>query len=241
MFLGHFAVAFGARAVVPRTSLGSLFLASQFVDLLWPTLLLLDLEEAEISPGITAVTPLDFVDYPISHSLLMAGVWGVLLGAIAWVVGKDLRAATVLGCCVVSHWLLDFIVHRPDLPVAFSGTTFAGLGLWNSVPGTLIVEGGLLAAGVAIYASATRARNRIGAIGLWVLTGFLVIVYLLNVFGPPPPNMTAVAWAGQAMWLIVAAGYWVDRHRRFARKPGPARKRIDVSGPRNRGERDRAR
>jgi hypothetical protein len=114
---------------------------------------------------------------------------------------------------VLSHWLLDFLVHRPDLPLTIQGTERFGLGLWNSLPGTLAAELLLYALGVGLYVRFTRARDRWGTLGLWGLVGFLLIVYLANLFGPPPPSVGAIAWAGHAMWLLVAWGYWVDRHR----------------------------
>src|SRR5262245_47114382 len=135
MFIGHFGVGFGAKAKARTASLGTLFLAAQFLDLLWPTLLLLGIEQVEIAPGITKATPLDFTSYPISHSLLTACMWGLLFGTVYWLVREDLKIATVLGLCVVSHWVLDFVVHRPDLPLYPGDSPRVGLGLWNSVPG----------------------------------------------------------------------------------------------------------
>lgn len=215
MFLGHFAVAFGSKAAAPKLSLGSLFLAAQFVDLLWPTLLLLGIERAAVEPGITTVTPLNFISYPISHSLLMVGIWGMLLGGVYRLAGKSVKSAVVIGVCVVSHWLLDLVVHRPDLPLLPGESAMAGWGLWNSLPATLVVEGALFAIGVSIYLRMTRSTGRSGTVGFWILAGFLVVIYAANVFGPPPPDMTTVAWAGQLQWLLVAAAFWVDRNRSF--------------------------
>ena len=216
MFLGHFAVGFGAKRAAARPSLGTYFMAAQFVDLLWPILLLLDLERAEIEPGITFVTPIDFVSYPISHSLVMSIVWGLLFGLVYWVIRKDVRSAAVLGLCVLSHWVLDLIVHRPDLPILPTDEPKVGLGLWNSLPGTLLVEGLLFAIGVWMYVRVTRARNRVGRFAFWALVAFLAVIYAMNVFGPPPPDITAGAWAGLSMWLLVLWGYWVDRNRESA-------------------------
>jgi len=212
MFIAHFGVGLGAKAAEPRISLGTTFLAAQFVDLLWPTLLVLGIERVEIAPGITKVTPLDFVSYPITHSLLLASVWGILFGLVYWAVKKNRRGAFVLGLCVVSHWVLDFIVHRPDLPL-YPGSVRVGLGLWNSMAGTLLVEAGLFALGCALYLRVTRSKNRAGTYGFWGLVGFLVLIYLGNVFGPPPPGTTAIAWAGHLQWLFVIWAYWVDRNR----------------------------
>ena len=213
MFIGHFGVGFGAKAVKPTISLGTLFLASQFIDLLWPTFLLLGIEQVKIVPGITTVTPLDFTHYPYSHSLLMVCVWGVLVGGIYWLVRKSRGGAILLAACVVSHWVLDLIVHRPDLPLSPAESTFVGFDLWNSIPGTVIVEGLIFALGVYLYTRVTAARDRVGSIGFWSLVGFLVLIYIGNLTGPPPSNTTAIAWVGQAQWLLVIWAYWIDRHR----------------------------
>jgi hypothetical protein len=213
MFIGHFGVGFGAKAAARTVSLGTFFLAAQFLDLLWPTLLLLGLERVEIKPGITRSNPLDFVSYPISHSLLMACVWGLLFAIVHWAFRKDRRAAIVLGLCVLSHWLLDFIVHIPDLPLYPGDSPRVGLGLWNSVAGTLGVEGVIFVSGVALYLRTTRATNRRGVYGAWSLIVFLVFVHLVNAFGPPPPTTTAIAWAGELQWLLVLWAVWVDWNR----------------------------
>ncbi len=213
MFLGHFAVGFGAKAAAPRVSLGTLFLSVQFVDLLWPTLLLLGVERVEIQPGITAVTPLDFVHYPVSHSLLMAGVWGLAIGGLYYLLRKEPRGAWILGACVISHWLLDLVAHRPDLPLAFGDGPRFGLGLWNSVIGTVAVELLLFTAGFWLYLRSTKAIKPMGVYALWGLVTFLLVIYGANLFGPPPPSVKAIAVAGHAQWLLVLWGYWVDRNR----------------------------
>ena len=213
MFIGHFAVGMGAKAAAPKVSLGSLFLAAQFLDLLWPTLLLLGVEHVKIEPAITGLTPLDFTYYPITHSLLMACVWGILLGGVFWLIHKNTKIAIVIGLCVVSHWVLDLMVHRPDLPLYPGHADKVGFGLWNSLSGSLLVESALFIVGVAIYLRATRAKNRTGIFSCWALIVFLVLIHIGNLFGPPPPSVTAIAWAGQLQWLFVIWAYWVDRNR----------------------------
>jgi hypothetical protein len=214
MFIGHFAVGLGAKRVAPALSLGALFLAVQLADLLWPTFVLLGVERFAIVPGITAVTPLDFIRYPYSHSLVALLGWGALLGLV-YAIGRraGLVASLTLAVLVVSHWVLDVLTHRPDMPITLHGARRLGLGLWDSLPGTLVVELLLFAAGVAVYLRATRARDRVGRLAFWALVAFLVIVYLANLFGPPPPSVAAVAWSAEAIWLLVAWGYWIDRHR----------------------------
>ncbi|MGA7613685.1 MAG: metal-dependent hydrolase [Thermoanaerobaculia bacterium] len=225
MFIGHFGVGFASKEAAPRTSLGTLFLAAQFLDLLWPTLLLLGVESVRIAPGDTAVTPLDFTSYPISHSLAAAIGWGVLFAIVYRLLRNYQPGAIVAGLAVLSHWVLDFLTHRPDLPIYPSGPK-VGLGLWNSVSGTVIVEGAIFAAGVALYLHRTRAKDRTGSIALWSLIVLLVAIYASNLVGPPPPSVKAIAILGEAQWLIVAWGYWIDAHRELA---GTRRDAMDAS------------
>jgi hypothetical protein len=220
MFIGHFGVAFAAKRLAPRVSLGTAFLAAQFVDLLWPTFLLLGVESVRIAPGATAVTPLIFDHYPVSHSLVAVIGWGLALGAIHALTRRNLRGALIVGALVVSHWALDAVVHVPDLPLAPGLDTLVGLGLWQSKAATLAVEIPIFAAGLWLYARSTRAKDKTGNYGLIGLAAFLVLVHLGNLAGPPPPDVTAIAWIGQAQWLLVAWAYWVDAHRDARTTPG---------------------
>ncbi len=214
MFVGHFGLAFAARRAAPRTSLGTLFAATAFLDLLWPVLVLLGIEEVRIEPGNTAFTPLDFVRYPWSHSAAMALVWSVLFGVIVLGASRDRTGALVSGALVFSHWVLDLVSHRPDLPL-WPGGPRVGLGLWYSVPATLAVEGAIFAAGVWLYVAATRPRDRVGRWGLAGLVALLAVAYLSDrLGGPPPPSAAAVAWVGVAAALVLLPwAAWVDRHR----------------------------
>ena len=213
MFIGHFGAGFAGKHFAPRVSLGALFLAAQFLDLLWPTLLLLGVERVAIVPGATVVTPLDFQYYPVSHSLLAVLGWAAVVGGAYFALRRDRRAAMLLALLVLSHWLLDAVVHRPDLPLTPFGETRVGLGLWNSLPATLLVELPLFLLGCWLYARATRPRDAAGRWGFWGLVGFLLLVQLGNLMGEPPPSVTAIAWVGQAQWLLVLWGFWLDRHR----------------------------
>ncbi|MFZ2540621.1 MAG: hypothetical protein WAW75_02480 [Gallionella sp.] len=213
MFIGHFGVGFGAKAVAGKTSLGTLLLAAQFIDLLWPTLLLLGIEQVRIVPGATTVTPLLFEHYPVSHSLLAVLGWAIALGTVHFLLRRDRNVALVLGLLVVSHWLLDLIVHQPDLPLYPGSSDKLGLNLWSSLPATLAVEIPLFAIGVWLYARATTPKDPAGKWGWWGLVAFLSLIYAGNLFGPPPPSVVAIAWAGQLQWLLVIWGYWLDRHR----------------------------
>lgn len=214
MFIGHFALAFGAKRVAPAVSLGTLFLACQLADLLWPTLVVLGLEVVEVDPGNTLVTPLNFVSYPYSHSLVMLLGWSALF-ALAYVLvrGRQVVAMATLAALVFSHYILDVITHRPDMPITIGGEARLGLGLWNYPGTTLAVESALFIIGAAFYTSVTRARDGVGRIGLWALIVTLVAIYFAALYGPPPPSSQAVAMAGHLTWLFVLWAYWVDRHR----------------------------
>lgn len=211
MFIGHFGVALAAKKVAPRPSLGTLTLAAWLVDGIWPVFLLLGWETVEIRPGITAVSPLDFVSYPYTHSLLAGVCWGALLAGAYYLLRRDRSGALWLALLVLSHWVLDFISHGPDMPLGLRGPTL-GLGLWYSVPATLAVEYGLLALGAWVYASATRPRDRIGGWSLWMYVVILGVIYAASIIGPPP-SARAVAIAALLGWLFVAWAYWIDRHR----------------------------
>ncbi len=214
MFIGHYAVGLAAKKIAPKVSLGTLVLSVQLLDLLWPVFLVLGIEHVRIDPGNTAFTPLDFYDYPISHSLVTVIGWGALFGCVYFVIRHSVRGAWILAAGVVSHWILDVISHRPDMPLAPGVSAHVGLGLWNSVPATMAVEGLLFFAGVLIYVRATSPVDRTGRIAFWSFVGSLFVFWLLNIFGPPPPDATSLGWAGLALWLFVPWGYWIDRHRK---------------------------
>ena len=218
MFVGHFGVAFAAKPAAPSVSLGVLFAASELADLIWPNLVLLGIERVDVRPGITVVTPLDFVSYPYSHSLAALCVWAIAAAAAYVLLRRRRAAAATVALLVVSHWVLDVASHRPDMPLIPGGTARLGLGLWNSLSATLVVEAAMFAGGLAIYLRSTTARSRAGTIGLWSLVAFLLITYLGALFGPPPPSSTAVAWSAEAVWLLVAWAAWSDSARRMDRK-----------------------
>jgi hypothetical protein len=211
MFIGHFAAGMAGKKANPAISLGLLFLAAQFLDLLWPTLLLLGLEHVVIAPGISAVTPLQFTDYPISHSLLFVVGWGLAFGVVYFIVTKDRSGALLLGLLVVSHWVLDLIVHIPDLPLYPGDSPKLGLSLWNSKVLTLLVEGALFAFGIYLYVKAKKQAGARISWWFWSLVLFLVLVHLLNFVSAPPPDVEAIAWAGHLQWLFIIWAWWADR------------------------------
>ena len=213
MFIGHPATGIASKRVAPRASLGILVLAPMFLDVLWPVFLLLDIEHVRVDPGNTKFVPLDLYDYPWSHSLVMAVVWSVVLGGIYWMMTKRGRESVVIGLLVVSHWFLDLITHGPDMPLYPGGPKY-GLGLWNSVAGTIIVETIMFIAAIVLYTRFTNARDRIGSIGFWIFAGFLALVHVANMVSPPPPdNQRLIAFASLTQLLIPLWAWWVDRHR----------------------------
>jgi membrane-bound metal-dependent hydrolase YbcI (DUF457 family) len=213
MFVAHFAVGFACKRFAPKASLGTLLLAPLLLDALWPLFLLTGLESVRIDPGNTRVTPLDLHDYPYSHSLLMAVVWSLAFAVGYFFVRRQVRAAWVLGLGVFSHWLLDFVSHRPDMPLFPGSQSYVGLGLWNSLPATLVVELALFALGVALYERTTRSANRVGQLAWYALLVVLCLIYAGAVFGPPPPSVGAIIASGFAGWLFVPWAAWIDRNR----------------------------
>jgi membrane-bound metal-dependent hydrolase YbcI (DUF457 family) len=214
MFIGRFAVGFAAKRFAPRASLGLLIAAPLFLDMLWPIFLLLGWEHARIAPGDTRYTPFDLYDYPWSHSLLMAAVWATAFALIYFGVARYKAGAVAMWIGVVSHWVLDWITHRPDMPWYPGGSARLGLGLWNSIAGTMVVETGMLAVGVGLYVSATRARDWIGRYAFAVYVVLLLGLYVSDRFSPPSDSMNEVAWVGvAAMVVMLPWAWWFDRHR----------------------------
>lgn len=219
MFIGHYGLAFAAKKIAPRASLGVLFLATQWIDLLWPIFLLLGWEHVRIDPGNTAMTPLDFYDYPISHSLLAVFGWSAVVGLFYFAVRRFRREALVVGLLVLSHWFLDVLMHRPDLPLYPGSTTKAGLSLWDSPAVTIGLEFLIFASGVLFYLRAASPLKGKARISLWFLAGLLTAIWLGNLFGPPPPNTTAIAWSGLGLWLFVWWAYSIDRKKETRNPP----------------------
>jgi hypothetical protein len=213
MFIGHFGIGLGAKKAAPKVSLGTLFLAAQFLDLLWPTFLLLGWENVTINHGTKELTPLNFTYYPFSHSLVMAIVWGFVIGLIYFFIKRNKGASIIIGLCVVSHWILDLIVHRPDLPIYPGHSPLVGFGLWDYKIAEVIVEGVIFIAGLILYLSVTKPKNKTGVFAFWSLIVVLVIIHVSNLFGPPPSNTTSIAWAAEFQWLLVLWAYWADSRR----------------------------
>ncbi len=213
MFIGHYALGLVAKRIAPRTSLGTLFLAPSLADLLWPVFLLLGWERVRVTGGANPFLALTFDAYPVSHSLLALLGWGILLALLYWWRTGDARAATIVGLLVVSHWVLDVVTHVPDMPL-YPGGPKVGLGLWNSVTGTVLIEGAMFVAGAWVYLTTTRARDAVGRYALWALLAFLLLSDVASLFTGPPPTLQAIELGGIVFgWLFVGWAAWADRHR----------------------------
>jgi hypothetical protein len=214
MFIGHFGIAFAAKRAAPRTSLGATFVAAQFADLLWPILLLTGAEHVRIEPNAeNSFLTLNFVSYPWSHSLLMQILWGVGLALLYFALSRNIRGSIVIGALVPSHWILDWVVHVPDLPLYPGGVGRFGLGLWRAPTVTIVLELIVFAAGAAVYARTTRARDGVGKFGYWGLVLFLLVLYGASIVSPPPSSVRALAIAALIGWPLSLLPWWVDRHR----------------------------
>lgn len=218
MFIGHFGLSFAAKKAAPKVSLATLFIATQFVDILWPFMLIFNIEKVAVTPGYTKVNSYEFLYFPYTHSLFMGLVWGILTALIYFLIKKDTRGAIVIGLCVISHWFLDLVVHRADLPITPFGNYKAGFGLWNHVAATLIVELIIFFGGLFIYTSITRAKNKKGSRGLWALAALLILVTISNTFGPTPPNSITTLFISFIilMTILISLAGWVDKNRELS-------------------------
>jgi hypothetical protein len=215
MLIGHSAVALAAKKPAPEIGLGTLLLAANWLDLIWPVFLILGIEQVGVLADHPAMAPLDFAYYPFSHSLLFAVLWSLIFASVHWMRSRSARNAVLLGLVVLSHWGLDLVVHLPDLPLAPGGMK-VGLGLWRSTAASVALELALFAAGILIYLRATRARDGIGRWSFWGLAAVLLAVYLANVLGPAPSSTAGLGWIALAFWLVPLWGWWIGRHRRAA-------------------------
>jgi len=213
MFIGHFALGFALKRAAPRANLGWLIASVSFLDLVWPIFVLTDIERVEVDQGNTVFTPLDFVFYPYSHSLAAALIWSGLFAAVYLVFSKYKTGSVVMAVGVLSHWILDAIVHRPDLPLYPGSETKMGFGVWDSFPATLVIEIAMFGLGVWLYSASTKAADRIGKYAYFAFVIFLILVYFANAFAPPPPNATAVAIVATLAWLFPFWAAWFDKHR----------------------------
>src|SRR5262245_17474514 len=200
MLVGHYAAGFIGKRVTRRVPLPLLMAAAMLPDLITFPLQLLGIEHAGLTPGYPRYFPLNAYDDVISHSLAMDALWAALLAFAYRAWRADGRGACMLAAAVLSHWLFDFVTHRPDMPLAPGLTLTVGLVLWNSIAGTLAVEGGLWLAAILVYARATKPTSKAGSYGLWLLTVPLTVWFAMTPFAPQPPAGD-FSWAGNATFL----------------------------------------
>ena len=210
MFLGHYAVAFAAKKAAPKAELGTLCMAAQLLDLLWPAFLLLGIEHVAVEPRATQVTPLNFYDYPYSHSLAMALLWAALFGVVYFLIRNSRRAAIVLGACVLSHWVLDWVSHRPDMPLWPGRSPFVGLGLWNHPALSFAVE--FVGFGMALALYLRVARQQVRPAVMWPLVALLLLIGASSYMASVPPSIKPVMWSAFAQWILIAWAYTAERN-----------------------------
>jgi hypothetical protein len=203
MFVGHLALAFVAKRAEPEVQLGWFVAATMTLDLVWPVFLLLGIEHVHVQPGATAFSPLEFVSYPWSHALLMSLLWGTLLAGAAISCGQSRRAAMWIFALVVSHWILDVLTHAPDLPLWPGPSPRLGLRLWDSIPGTMIVEGALWSLGILAYVRRRRPRSWGGPVAFWSFAVLCTLMWLAGPWSPPPPSDRFLAWFSLVGWLVL--------------------------------------
>lgn len=212
MFIGHYGLALASKKS-KTVQLGTAILAAQFLDLLWPIFTLIGWEKFSIEPGNTKITPLNFESYPYTHSLLGSIVLALLFALVYYLIKKEGRNAVIYALLVFSHWVLDYITHRPDLPLTYTSSDKVGLGLWNYPAPAIFVECLIYATGIWLYFKNTTAINKKGNILVWTLVSLLAIFYIMNLLSPPPPSTDAVSYSALLLWLFVFMGYWIDKNR----------------------------
>lgn len=209
MFVGHYSASFAGKAAEKQIPLWLLFIAVQFMDVLWAIFVLLGIEKVRIVPGITATSPLDLYYMPYTHSLVGSLGWSIFAFLICQLVPslRGRRTGLIVGLAVFSHWILDLIVHRPDLAL-YDSVYKMGFGLWNYRASEFILEIALLVGGVALYLKTAPHKSRI--IGL---VSLLVLVQVFGTFFSAPPGsdrMQAVL-ALVFYFLFAAVAWWADR------------------------------
>jgi hypothetical protein len=213
MFVGHFTVALASKRAAPRTSLGMLLLAAMWADALYTVLLLAGIEHARIDPSLGRYLPVDLYYLPWSHSLVMLFVWAILLGGLYYCFRGYKAGAIWVAVGVLSHWPLDWLMHRTDMPLAPGLALRYGLGLYNFPVWTLLIEGVWFATGIWIYSTTTRPRDRVGFWAWWGFVVFFSLMFLISFFGPVPPNARAMGLANLSIFPVFLWAAWLDRHR----------------------------
>jgi hypothetical protein len=219
MFIGHYGPGFAAKPIVKPIPLWLLFVAVQWLDVCWAALILLGVEKARIVPGLTEGSSLDLYFMPYTHGLIGAVALSLVFGAIALLFVHERRpaAVAVVAGAVFSHWLLDLVVHMPDLPL-IDNSMKVGFGLWRWMWISLPLELVTMIGGAIVYARAIPSKSRYGDMALWLFVAVMAAIELYAMFGPPPASSTAEAQtallAYGALALLAAA---VDGLRRTTR------------------------
>ena len=219
MFVGHYAVSLALKKFERRASLGLLFLAVQFVDILFFPFVLLGVERLNIIENYTQSTHFELEYMPYTHSLVASFLWAGLCYALFWLFKtSDGRSsvALVMALGILSHWFLDLIVHTPDLPILTDGSPKMGFGLWHSAIGTYLLETALLFGGLWLYLDSTTATKSVGKYGMAVFVIILLLIEVANLFGPPPPgdNQVALALFTLTMYFLFGGvAFWLDAKR----------------------------
>ena len=214
MFVGHYSVSFLVKGTDKKIPLWVLFLAVQFVDIFWALFVLLGIEKVRIVPGITATNPLDLYYMPYTHSLVAALGWfGVAFFAYKFFAACTNRLAFLVGLAVLSHWPLDLVVHKPDLPL-YDVQFKMGLGLWNSPVLAFLLEVLLLLGGIVLYFRSTQAKTPAGKYSMFLFGAAMFAVQALVFFGPPPPSPSVLALTGLTSYFLFAGiAFWLEKKR----------------------------
>jgi hypothetical protein len=214
MLIGHFGVGLGLKRFAPEVNLGFITAAATLPDFLWGSFLLLGWERSRIVPGITKFSPYEMSYVPWSHGLAACVLWSVLVATATLLLKRTMREALCLALAVVSHWILDFITHRPDLPILGERKLF-GLSLYNSTIATMLLETSLLIFGMWLYVRSTSARNRHGRVGIFLYLAALLYVFVAGHFTRPPDNIRLAAISALVMLSFFSLfGAWVDSLRK---------------------------
>lgn len=212
MFVGHYSASFVIKKADSSIPLWLLFVAAQFIDILWATFILTGTEKMRIVPGFTASNPLDLYYMPYTHSLAGALFWAVLAGIIylLWKRFSKLSALLV-GVAVFSHWILDLVVHRPDLSL-YDDTLKMGLGLWNYPIVSLMLEMALLAGSTIFYLAGNARVNRSERKRIILFVAVLVVIGVINLLLPPPPSTGIFAIEALASYIAFAlVAFWIEK------------------------------
>lgn len=219
MFVGHYGVSFAAKAYRHQLPLWLLFIAVQLIDVFWSIFVLLGIEKVRIVPGYTASSPLDLYSMPYTHSLVGAALWSIAFGVASLLIYRWNRAAGVIaGLAVFSHWVLDLLVHRPDLAL-YDSHGKMGLGLWNYKWPEFVLEVLIVFVGIYIYMRSTRATGGIGRYGFVVFAIVMLAIQASQLYTPPPPSGNIVAISALFTYALFAGtAAWLERKRVFMTK-----------------------